>query len=44
VTNGGWHDTLEFPADAVGEPLIFRAIVHTRLGSITLDWPIKVRQ
>jgi hypothetical protein len=44
VTNGRWHDTLEFPADAVGEPLTFRAVVHTRLGSITLDWPIVVRQ
>ncbi len=44
VTNGRWHDTLRFPADAVGEPLTFRAVVHTRLGSITLDWPIMVRQ
>jgi hypothetical protein len=43
VTNGRWHDTLEFPADAVGQPLIFRAAVHTRLGSITLDWSITVR-
>jgi hypothetical protein len=44
VTNGRWHDTIQFPADAVGEPLTFRAVVHTRLGSITLDWPIMVRQ
>ncbi|MGZ4332260.1 MAG: hypothetical protein ACXVXL_30210 [Solirubrobacteraceae bacterium] len=26
VTNGRWHDTLEFPATAVGEPLTFRAV------------------
>jgi hypothetical protein len=43
VTNGRWHDTVRFPADAVGEPLTFRAVVHTRLGSITLDWSIMVR-
>jgi hypothetical protein len=44
VTNGRWHDTVRFPADAVGEPLTFRAVVHTHLGTITLDWPITVRQ
>ena len=44
VTNGRWHDTVRFPADAVGEPLTFRAVVHTHRGSITLDWPITVRQ
>jgi hypothetical protein len=44
VSDGRWHDTLEFPSDAVGEPLSFRAVIHTRLGSITLDWPIKVRR
>jgi hypothetical protein len=44
VTNGHWHDTLRFPADAVGKALTFRAVVHTHLGSITLDWPITVRQ
>ena len=43
VTNGRWHDTVRFPADAVGEPLTFRAVVHTHLGSITLDWSIMVR-
>jgi hypothetical protein len=32
VTNGRWHDTLEFPAQSVGEPLIFRAVVHTHPG------------
>lgn len=44
VTNGRWHDTLKFPATAVDMPLTFRAVVHTRLGSITLDWPVTVRQ
>jgi len=44
VTNGRWHDTLEFPATAVGERLTFRAVVHSRQGSIILDWPIIVRR
>ena len=43
VVNGGWHDTLKFPATAVGMPLTFRAVVHTRLASVTLDWPVTVR-
>jgi hypothetical protein len=44
VTDGRWRDTIEFPATAVGIPLTFRAVVHTQLGSITLDWPVMVRQ
>lgn len=44
VTNGSWHDTVRFPAASVSKPLTFRAVIHTRLGSITLDWPIMVRQ
>jgi hypothetical protein len=44
VTDGRWHDTIRFPADAVGKPLTFRAVIHTSRGSITLDWPITVRQ
>lgn len=44
VRNGSWHDNLKFPADAAGEPLMFQAVVHTSLGSITLDWPITVQK
>jgi len=44
VRNGRWADTLTFPAAAVGQPLTFRAVVHTRLGSITLDWPVTVHR
>ena len=43
VRDGRWHDKLTFPAPAVGQPLTFRAVVHTSLGTITLDWPVKVR-
>jgi hypothetical protein len=42
--NGRWHDNLQFPAQAVGFPLTFQAVVHTRLGSITLDWPVRVQR
>jgi len=44
VRHGRWHDSLTFPPSAVGQPLVFRAVVHTRLGSITLDWPISARR
>jgi hypothetical protein len=42
LRNGRWQDSLEFPARALGERLILRAVVHTNLGSITLDRPITV--
>jgi hypothetical protein len=42
VVDGHWDDTIEFPADAIGMPLSLQAVVHTRLGSITLDWPVTV--
>jgi hypothetical protein len=44
VRNGRWHDTLKFPADSVGEPLVFQAVVHTSLGSVTLDLPITAKR
>jgi hypothetical protein len=36
--------TIEFPAAAVGHPLKVQAVVHTRIGSVTLDWPIAVQK
>ncbi len=44
VKSGRWSDNVIFPSASVGQPLTFRAVVHTRLGSITLDWPITVTQ
>jgi hypothetical protein len=44
VMNGRWHDLLKFPRTAVGQPLMFQAVVHTSAGSITLDWPIRVKK
>ncbi len=36
-------DAFPFPAKAVGYPLDFQAVIHTPAGTVTLDWPIKVR-
>ena len=44
VKNGTWHDSLKFPAPAIGMALTFRAVVHTALGSVILDWPVTVHQ
>jgi hypothetical protein len=44
ITDGRWHDNLKFPPQAVGVPLIVQAVVHTRVGSATLDWSVKVRR
>lgn len=43
-TNGYYHDTIQFPADAVGVPLMVKAVVHTSIGSIDLDWSVKVHK
>lgn len=43
-TGGVYHDTIEFPASAVGFPLTVQATVHTSAGSATGSWPVKVRQ
>ncbi len=42
LRSGTWHDNLKFPAQATGIPLTFQTVVHTSLGSITLDWPVRV--
>ena len=42
VTRGRWHDRIVFPPASVGQPLTFRAVVHTSAGNATVDWPIKV--
>jgi hypothetical protein len=44
IENGRWQAKLKFPAAAVGTPLTLRAVVHTRVGTITLDWPITVQK
>jgi hypothetical protein len=43
-TAGVYHDTIEFPAAAVGHPLAVQVVVHTSLGSVTLTWSIEVKR
>ncbi len=44
LTDGRWHDNLTFPPAAVGEPIVLQVVVHTSLGTMTLDWPVKVKK
>jgi hypothetical protein len=44
LTDGLLKDYLTFPARAVGIPLDVQIAVHTRLGSVTLSWSVKVRR
>ena len=44
VKAGRWDGTLTFPPQSIGQPISLQAVVHTSAGSITLDWPIKVRK
>jgi hypothetical protein len=43
LRHGRLDDRVTFPAQAVGVPLTFRVVVHTGLGSITLNWAVKAR-
>ncbi|MHB1834333.1 MAG: hypothetical protein ACYCXW_05150 [Solirubrobacteraceae bacterium] len=43
-TRGVYHDTLLFPASAVGHSLAVQVVINTRLGSATVSWPIKVKR
>ena len=44
LTNGRWHENLQFPSAAVGIPLTFQVVAHTSPGTVTLDWPVRVKQ
>lgn len=41
---GDFHDTLRWPARAVGIPLTFRAVVSTPLGTRRLDYDVRVKK
>jgi hypothetical protein len=43
LKTGRLDDIVRFPAQATGIGLTFRVVVHTGLGSATLDWAVKVR-
>jgi hypothetical protein len=44
LSNGRLNDSVTFPAQAVGIPLMFQVVVHTSLGSVTLDWGVKAQR
>jgi hypothetical protein len=44
LTDGRLNDNVTFPAQSVGVSLTFQVVVHTTLGSVTLDWPVKVQK
>lgn len=41
---GTFRDTLSWPANSVGAPLTFRAVVTTPLGTRRLDYAVEVRR
>lgn len=44
LKNGRYKEALKFPAMSAGVPLALQIVVHTKLGSVTLDWPVTVRK
>jgi hypothetical protein len=40
---GTFHDVIRWPANSVGVPLTFRAVVATALGTRRLDYRVRVR-
>jgi hypothetical protein len=44
LKDGLLHDNVTYPSRAIGVPLTFRVVVRTHLGSVTLDWSIKVHK
>jgi hypothetical protein len=43
-SHGHYREKLKFPATAVGYPVDLQVVVHTKLGSVTVDWPVTVRK
>jgi hypothetical protein len=44
LTHGHLTDTVTFPAQGAGVPLVVQVVIHTQLGSVTLDWSVKPRR
>jgi hypothetical protein len=44
LKGGLLHDDVTYPARSEGIPLTFRVVIHTHLGTVTLDWPVKVQK
>jgi hypothetical protein len=43
LKNGVLHDTIEFPASAVGHPITLVTVIHTSAGSVALAWPVTAK-
>lgn len=43
LKNGVLKDFVEWPKQAIGQPLALQVVVHTSAGSQTLDWPVSVK-
>ena len=44
LKNGRYKEALKFPASSLGIPLDLQIVIHTKLGSVTVDWPVTVRK
>lgn len=44
LTNGQLHNHVEFPAEAIGIPLMVQVVVITKVGTKTLDWPVRTKK
>jgi hypothetical protein len=42
LKGGLLHDSLTFPAAAVGHPIMLVTVIHTSAGSVALGWPVNV--
>lgn len=43
LVNGHLHDGVTFPAESAGVSLVVRVVIHTKIGTVTLNWPVKPR-
>jgi|SRR5947209_12638321 len=39
---GAFHDNIDWPANSIGLPLTFRALVTSTIGTKALDYPVRV--
>jgi hypothetical protein len=44
LSKGRLDDDVTFPGQSLGIQLTFQVVVHTPLGTVTLDWPIRPKR
>jgi hypothetical protein len=42
LKGGVLHDSLTYPAAAVGHPIVLVTVIHTSAGSVALGWSVTV--